>query len=116
MKILNKKSGQALIEALLVLPLVCASFSVCLLFFHVHAQYLWMDHHLYQALICLAKGKKDCKDNMTKNIKSFLWVGQLNDIQFKTTENKWSGTFTWQTLFWKISFRKNLKLGELSLL
>ena len=113
---LNKKSGQALIETLLILPLICACFSVCLLSFHVHAQYLWMDHHLYQALICLAKGKKDCKDNMTKKIKSFLWAGSLNNIQFKTTENKWSGTFTWQTFLWKIPFKKHLKLGELRLL
>ena len=113
---LNKKSGQALIETLLVLPLICFCFSVCLLSFHAHAQYLWMDHHLYQALICLSKGKKDCKDNMTKKIKSFLWVGDLNNIQFKTTESKWSGTFTWQTLLWKIPFKKHLKRGELSLL
>ena len=112
----NKKSGQALIETLLVLPLAGACFSLCLLSFHVHAQYLWMDHQLYQALICLAKEKKDCKENMTKKIKSFLWVGRLNNIQFKAAENKWSGAFTWQTSLWKIPFKKHLKTGGLSLL
>ena len=100
--------GQTIIEALLVLPLAGACFIVCLLFFHVYAQYLWMDHHLYQALICLAKEGHNCKDNMTQKIKSFLDIGQLKNIQFKITENKWSGSFIWETSFWTIPLKKNL--------
>ena len=108
----KKHSGQVLLETLILLPLTGACFILCLLFFHVHAQHLWMDHQLYQALICLSKGKTKpkCENQMNKKIKAFLWTGKLNNIQFKKKEREWTGFFTWETGFWRIRFRKKLNL------
>jgi hypothetical protein len=109
---LIKNKGQVLLEALILLPLISTCFILCLLFFHVHAQHLWMDHQLYQSLICLSKGetRQHCKRKMEKKIKSFLWMGRLNNIQFKKGGNVWAGSFNWEGGFWKIRFRKRINL------
>ena len=114
LNILKTTSGQALIETLILLPLVCSCFILSLLFFHVHAQQLWIDHQLYQSLICLAKGKTkiNCKNQMEKKIKTFLWIGKLKNIQLYKGENEWRGLFTWETGFWQIQFRKKFELGR----
>ena len=113
-----RRTGQAMIEMLLLLPLAGACFVLCLLFFHAHTQYLWMDHQLYQGLICLAKGNTHtlCKNQMEQKIKSFLWTGRLKHVRFQQWENKWTGNFTWKTGFWKIRFKKTLNLNKRSLL
>ena len=107
-------SGQAVVEALVLLPLVCVCFILCLFFFQIHAQHLWMDHQLYQSLICLAKGKakRNCENQMQKKIKTFLWMGELKNIQFYKKENEWKGVFTWETGFWQIPFEKTLQFKE----
>ncbi len=112
------QSGQAVMEALFLLPLVCACFILCFLFFHVHAQHLWMDHQLYQSLICLAKGKKqiNCKTRMETKIKTFLWMGKLKDIQFYKGKKEYRGFFIWETGFWRIRFAKKIHLGKGALL
>ena len=115
-KLTMKQSGQAVIEMIILLPLIASCFILSLLFFHVHIQHLWMDHQLYQALICLAKGKTKltCETQMKKKIKSFLWSGQLKNVQFhQPGEKKWKGEFIWKTGFWRIKFIKqiNLKRG-----
>lgn len=108
----KKRSGQAVIETMVLLPLVTAGFMLCFLFFHVHAQHLWMDHQLYQALICLAKGKTkaNCETQMKKKIKSFLWFGKLQNIQFHAREKKWTASLIWKTVFWQIKFKKQINL------
>ncbi|MDE0519011.1 MAG: hypothetical protein OXH36_05610, partial [Bdellovibrionales bacterium] len=75
-------------------------------------QHLWMDHQLYQSLICLAKGEKqrNCKNQMREKIKIFLWMGKLKNIHFYKEEKKWKGMFTWQAAFWKVSFKKTILL------
>ncbi len=112
----NKKrpSGQALGETLVLLPLAVSCFILCFLFFHVHAQHLWMDHQLYQSLVCLAKGqtKPHCENQMEKKIETFLWTGRLQNIQFYKKENEWKGSFIWNTKFWRIQFRQKLQLKK----
>ena len=112
-----KQSGQAVIEIIILLPLIASCFILCLLFFHVQAQHLWMDHQLYQSLICIARGKTklSCETQMKKKIKSFLWTGKLKNIQLYQGKNKWKGSFIWETGFWRIKLKKqiNLKRGVL---
>ena len=109
-----KQSGQAVIEMIIVLPLITSCFILCLLFFHVHAQYLWMDHQLYQSLICLARGKTklSCETQMKKKIKSFLWTGKLENIQLHSGDKKWKGSFIWKAGFWQIKFKKQINLNR----
>ena len=110
----KKPSGQVLVEALVLLPLVCSCFVLCFLIFQVYAQHLWMKHQLYQSLICLTKGqeKSYCKNQMEKKIKAFLWNGKLKNIQFYGKEKEWKGAFIWKTRFWKIQFRQKLNLQD----
>ncbi len=110
-----KCSGQAVLETLVALPLATSCFVLCFLFFHLHAQYLWMDHHLYQSLVCLAKGKNkaDCENQMERKIKKFLWAGKLKDIQFhKKGEKQWKGSFTWSAPFWRVRLTETLNLKK----
>ena len=111
----KNKKGQALTEALITLPLASACFVLCLWLFHSYTQQLWMDHQLYQSLICLAKGenKSHCKNKMDQKIKSFLWVGELKNIKLDNKNGKWSGAFIWKTSFLKIPFKKTLKKEDL---
>ena len=107
-------SGQAVVEVLLLLPLLCSCFILCLFFFQLHAQHLWMDHQLYQSLICLAQGKteKSCENRMKEKIKAFLWMGKLKKVHFYKRENEWKGVFTWETGFWQIPFEKTLRFKK----
>ena len=108
------QSGQALIETVVLFPLVASCFILCLLFFNVYAQQLWMDHQLYQSLVCMAKGHTSytCEKKMKKKIKSFLWAGRLEETKLYKKANKWQGTFVWRTQFWRIPFRKTFELKK----
>jgi len=110
--------GQVLIETLVLLPVITVCFLLSLLFFHVHAQSLWMDHQLYQSLICMAKQqpKKYCINKMQKNIKSFLWTGHLKSIRYHKKPNEWHGFFTWENQFWTLHFKKKINLKRKHLL
>ena len=108
------QSGQALTEALIALSLTSTCFIVCLLLFHGYTQQLWMDHQLYQSLICLAKGenKQHCKKIMIQKTKAFLWIGKIQNLKLYKKEEQWKGTLTWETPFWKIPFQKTLNLNQ----
>ena len=120
MKILYKKhfdsKGQAIVETIISLPLVFTCLILSLLFFYIHVQHLWTDHHLYQALICLAKGQstKACKDELIKKTKTFLWMGRLTNIQLHKILNKkqWKGRLTWESLYWRLDFKKQIHLTK----
>ena len=113
----KKTKGQALTEALAFLPITSACFIVSFGLFFAYTQKIWMDHQLYQSLICLAQGenKTHCKQKMKKKIKIFLWTGKLKNIQLHKKTQQWKGTFTWETHFWKIPFQQTLNKGSLSL-
>ncbi len=116
MKILYKRysTGQAIMEAVISLPLVFTCLTLCLLFFYVHIQHIWTDHQLYQALICLAEGQpmKKCKNTLIRKTKTFLWLGRLTDIQLDKVFNKnqWKGRMTWKSLYWRLDFKKQINL------
>lgn len=116
--ILKKSSGQAFIELTILLPLVCSCFFLSLFMFQVYTQQLWMDHQLYQALICIAKGKQkfNCQNKMQKNIKSFLHIGKLKNINLSKKNEEINGIFTWKTPLWNIKFQKKFNLKTESLL
>ena len=113
---LKQKSGQAVVEMVIGLPLVAVCLMVTLLFFQLQAQRLWLDYQLYQSLICLARGetKIHCKRNLHKQSKYFLWMGRLTDVHlYKGGQNQWTGTLTWKGLYWNLHFKKNLNLDSL---
>ena len=112
---MKTKKGQALTEALMAGPVVIACFVLCIGLFHGYTQQLWIDHQLYQSLICLAKGESQsrCAKTMKQKIKAFLWIGKLKNIKLYKQEEKWSGSFTWETPWWKIPFKKSITKGDL---
>ena len=114
----KRQKGQVLVETLVLLPLIYSCFILCLLFFFMYAQHLWMDHQLYQSLLCMAKGKTKpyCESQMKRKIASFLWIGELNNIQFHKRKNGWRGLFIWETEFWRIQFSKQFIMRKESLL
>ena len=109
-------TGLAITETIISLPLVFTCLILSLLFFYIHVQHLWTDHHLYQALICLAEGQptKTCKDELIKKTKTFLWPGRLTNIQLHKILNKkqWKGRLTWKSTYWRLDFKKQINLNQ----
>ena len=112
----NTIKGQAVVEALISLPMIFTCLMLCLLFFYVHIQHTWADHHLYQALICMAQGqaKEKCKNQLIKNTKVFMRLGRLKNIQLRKSLmfSQWKGRLTYEGLFWKMDLTKQLNLNK----
>ena len=112
----NTKKGQAVVEALISLPLIFTCLILCLLFFYIHIQHTWTDHHLYQALICMAQGqtKEECKNQLIKNTKSFMYLGYIKNIQLgkNLILSQWKGRLTYEGWFWKMDLKKQLNLNK----
>lgn len=92
-----KPNGQSVIEVL------CICFSLILILkgifvvFWLMAGSLWVDHQLYQKLICLAEGRPQilCQKRLIKNIKTLHPLGTLTHSQMRRGKNLWKGKIKW---------------------
>lgn len=94
---MTKPNGQSVIEVLCVCLSLFLILKGTLLVFWLAAGSLWMDHQLYQKLICLAEGRPQiiCRQRLLKNIKAFNPVGVITHLQIKKGTNRWEGQIKW---------------------
>ena len=92
-----KPNGQSVIEVLCVCLSLIFILKVLFIVFWLTAGSLWMDHQLYQKLICLAEGRSQtlCQKRLAKNIKIFHPVGTFIPPQIKNRRNLWKGKIQW---------------------
>ena len=78
-KLLKAQSGQSLIEAVVVSFLLIASLQGLFVLSWISVQKIWMEHQLYQAVLCVAeqKAKIKCESQLMQNIQSFNRLGRL---------------------------------------
>lgn len=111
----NKKQnqkGQGLIEVLILSPVLIILFQFILLVFWIGVNVLWMEHQLYQGILCVAQ-KKDiqlCKMKVTQQIKRFNTVENIQSVKINHFNNEWKGEIIWNIYKKKFFIQQNLHL------
>ena len=94
---MTRPNGQSVIEVLCVCLSLFLVLKGILLVFWLTAGSLWVDHQLYQKLICLAEGRPQtiCRERLIKNIQKFNPAGIITHLQIKKEKNRWEGKIKW---------------------
>ena len=107
-KTIQKKGGnpkgQGLLEAL-ILSLALITLIYCtLLFFWMGTSLLWIEHQLYQGIVCVAEQKELnlCKQRVLKQINKLNSVGVIKALKIQNFQNQWKGEILWN--FYKKDF------------
>lgn len=107
-------SGQSLIEALVISLVLIAMFQLVFFVFWIGTNILWLEHQLYQGMICTAQGKSIhfCERKALKEIQKLKSGGKVHSLKIRGFENKWKGELLWQ--FYKKNFfiKQNLLLKK----
>ena len=92
-----KPNGQSVIEVLGICLSLILILKGILVVFWLTAGSLWVDHQLYQKLICLAEGRPQilCQERLIKNIKTLHPMGTLTHSQMRKGKNLWKGKIKW---------------------
>ena len=80
-KVLEKK-GQALIETIILLPMWVLITQGMITLFIIVSGSLWIQHSLYQSLVCFAEGRKPsyCREKLLKEIKKGMPLGRVTKV------------------------------------
>ena len=110
----RQKKGQALIEFAVSIGVSCLLFFFILQFIFISGVKMYIHHHLYIALFCMAQGNSStqCRQNMIKQIKKFVIWGNLKKVFLTGTSNHWKGDVIWKLKPWKIQLKRTLKVPE----
>ena len=73
---------------------------------------LWLDHQLYQHLVCKAQGQPEilCVEKLLKESKKFTNVGAVKNIKIIPLNNGWQGSLNWDIYGLFVPIRRTLKL------
>ena len=98
------KKGQSFIETLILALSLMLLIQGTLLIFWIGVNILWMEHQLYQGLLCTAQQKEieQCKYNTLKQIKKLNSLGTIKSLKIKEFQNEWKGEIQWT--FYKKNF------------
>ena len=94
---MTKPNGQSVIEV----SGVCLSLLLLLkgigLVFQLTAGSIWVDHHLYQHLICRAEGRSRalCRKRLIRNIKALYPGGAVTRFRAEKEGGVWKGEIKW---------------------
>ena len=94
---MKQRSGQSVIEVFCICLSLILILKGMFVVFWLTAGSLWMDHQLYQKLICLAEGRPQalCREKLIKNIKTLHPMGTLTHSQMRKGQNLWKGKIKW---------------------
>ena len=100
----SSQKGQSFVETLIFTLTLTILVKLILLIFWIFTTTLWIEHQLYQALVCVAQQKKmsQCKHTALTQIKKLNVLGTINSLNFKIFQNKWKGELQWH--FYKRNF------------
>ena len=116
------QKGQSLVETLIIslglIALVKLSFILCWIFINI----LWMEHQLYQGLVCFAQQKKleQCQYRVLRQIEKLDTLGTIKSLKIKRIskgmERVNSMAFLQQELFYQTDFKPpySIKARELT--
>ena len=90
--------GQGSLEALVMAAVLLALIKGALILFWILIGSLWIEHQLYQALICAAegRGKSLCAERMKNNIKRLDPAGNIKSAEIKQYPKQWIGEAVWE--------------------
>ena len=93
-----KKTGQGNLEALLLVIVLVLIIKGGFMLFWLVAGNLWLDHQLYQHLICRAKGHSEifCEKKLLKEVRKFTWIGAVENMESIHLNNSWMGSLSWK--------------------
>lgn len=113
------KRGQSIIESLIIiLPVLLISISTIqwTMFKWSHS---YISHQMYQGLICGAQGHllKECEQNLSNHIKSFLKGASLQKIKLKKKGTQWKIEVLWNITYfnqnlWTFQHSRSLRVPE----
>ena len=107
-RLCQKKSrcqkGQGLIETLILSLVLIIIIKFILAVFWIFISSLWMEHQLYQGVLCVAQQKETtlCKQKALQKIKQLSSLGKIQDLTIKQAQNKYKGEMLWN--FYKQNF------------
>ena len=112
--LLRDQKGQNLIESLILSLVLITVLKFIFIIFWLFISLLWMEHQLYQGLICKAEQKKEslCKQKILQEIKKLNPLGKIKELKIDKTKNIYKGELLW--IFYKQNFtiKQNLILPQ----
>ena len=110
----KQTKGQALIEFAVSIGVGFLLFFFVLQLIFVSGVKMYIHHHLYMALFCMAQGipSIQCRQNMIKQIKKFVVWGNFKRIFLTGASNHWKGDVIWKLKPWRIQIKRTLKIPE----
>ena len=91
------KKGQSLVEALIVSLGLIAVTKIILVLFWIFVSLIWMEHQLYQGLICSAQQRnhRDCEQKVLNQIRRLNRLGKIQSVKIKEFKQEWRGEIQW---------------------
>ena len=92
-----ERGGQSALEFLCVFLGLILLLKGVMIVFHLTVGSLWMDHQLYQNLICLAEGQPPalCQKALIRNIRKISPVGTISHLRTGSELNRRQGEIKW---------------------
>ena len=100
----KSQKGQSLIETLVLSLVLITLLKFILIIFWLFINLLWMEHQLYQGIICKAQQKNDllCKQKILQEIKKLNPLGKIKNLKIYQLQNVYKGELIWN--FYKKDF------------
>ena len=112
---MQNKKGQSHIELLVVSFVLITLVKGILILFWIFTNFLWMEHQLYQGLICRAEKRpiSMCKTKVLNQIKKLNQIGEFTEIKLAEFNNQWKGHLKWRFYKWTFTIKSQLNLKNL---
>lgn len=109
----NKK-GQSLVEMLVFGLVLSFLVQAILLFFVTAVSLIYMEHQLYQGILCVARGETSphCKTKTLAQIKKFNPVGQVISLKINHLQKEGKGVIKWRFLKRNFFIRQTVRLPK----
>ena len=110
---IKKQAGQGTVETLILFTTLVLMFKGGLMLFWLLIGNLWMDHQLYQHLICRAQGQKEifCVRQLLMKTEKLISKENIKDIQvIHQSRNVWKGSLNWKIFKFSIPIKQTLEL------
>ena len=106
------KKGQSLVETLVFCLALSFLTQAVLLFFLTAVSFIYMEHQLYQGILCAARGEGAhyCKTKALEQIKKFNPAGQVIFLKINHFQKEGKGVIKWRFLKTNFFIRQTLRL------
>lgn len=92
-----RNKGQGLVEALILCLTFTTLIYVLFLMFYLFTNILWMEHQLYQGLLCVAeqRNKEHCRRSTLNKIQKLNPLGGIQSLKIRNFRKEWKGEMIW---------------------